>query len=523
MDETGPGNLIQVQTLLNSEGPVHGMSSCDKKSRLLLVTMVGLFLLAGAVRLYRIKTPGLALDREYRSALIARAYYLKATDSAPGWRRDVAVASAQRQGSLEPPAMELLVASIYRIVDGEHLWIGRFLASVTWLAGGVILLKVVQRIVSLEGAICSTAYYLFVPPGVMASRSFQPDSLMIMIFLLGLYNIIRYHDQPSMIRLVKAAVISGCAVLVKPLVLFALLGAFLSLTILRKADLKRLADGHSITFIAVCLLPAAVYYGYGMFIADALKRQAQVSFLPQLLLSLGYWRQWLLTAVGAVGYTALGAGLVGLPMLPKGMPRTLLIGLWIGYFVFCLVFTNHIRFAEYYHLQLIVIVSLSFSFLASLIINQLKISCNKWYWWTPVIGTLILVLLLNIREVRGRLAAPRLLESEEMAKQVGEIVGHSSKIVFVSYHYGTPLQYYGELSGSYWPRSISDRDHALGVTRLQSVEERLNALGFSPEYFVITDFGEYNRYHSDLKDYLASKCHLVTKSVEYLVYGACRE
>ena len=84
--------------------------------------MIGLFLLAGAVRLMNMEAPGLALDREYRSALIARAYYFEMAGDVPQWRRDVASASMERQGILEPPVMELLVALTYRVVGGEHLW-----------------------------------------------------------------------------------------------------------------------------------------------------------------------------------------------------------------------------------------------------------------------------------------------------------------------------------------------------------------------------------------------------------------
>jgi hypothetical protein len=460
--------------------------------------------------------------------------------------------------------MELLVSLIYRTVSGEHLWLARLLASAFWLVGGVFLFKVAERIVSFEAAIFSTAYYLFVPLGVMASRSFQPDSLMILIFLFGLFAIVRHYDQPSTFRLVMAASISGFAILVKPLVLFALLGAFCLVAISRRAttppswgdsnvnenggrgdigrlshhdeaprngvfiaarSLKWVIDGQILIFIVVSLSPTALYYGYGISIIDSLESQAQGSFLPQLLLSPEYWKQWLLTAAGAVGSTALIAGLLGLPMLRKGVSRALLIGLWIGYAVFCMVFTNHVRFASYYHLQLVIIVALSFGPIITLILNHLRQLSNRWYWWLPVIGALLLVTLLDIRDIRlrHRLAAYRNLESVETAQEIGEIVGHSTQNVYLASHYGMPLEYYGELSGEYWPRRISDRDRALGRwgERGLTVEERFQALDFVPEYFIITHFNELNRHHADLKEYLSNNCPLVAESDQYLIYGAC--
>ncbi|NIT59209.1 MAG: hypothetical protein GWN00_24210, partial [Aliifodinibius sp.] len=422
------------------------------------------------------------------------------------------------------PVTERLVGLIYGLVNREYLWIARLLTTTFWLIGGIFLFKVAARIVSPEAAIFSTAYYLFVPLGVLASRSFQPDPLMIMMFLFGLFTIVQYYDQPSMIRLVIAASISGFAILIKPLVLFALLGAFVSLAIYRKGSQNRVIDGQLLIFTVVCLLPTVLYYGYGMFITDSLKSQAQGSFLPQLLLSQEYWKDWSLTAAGTVGYKALLAGLVGLPMLRKGMPRALLIGLWSGYIIFGLVFTNHIRFVNYYHLQLIVIVALSFAPIAALVMNNLKQATNPWYWWLPVAGAFLLAFLFSIREVRSQqLAIYRTLERVETAQEIGKIVGHSSKNVYLASHYGMPLEYYGELTGTYWPRRLSDPQRALGLADEYgaSVEERLRSLGFSPEYFIITQFDQLNRYHPDLKEYLVKNCPLLTESDEYLIYGAC--
>jgi hypothetical protein len=211
-------------------------------------------------------------------------------------------------------------------------------------------------------------------------------------------------------------------------------------------------------------------------------------------------------------------------MSREGMPRALLIGLWVGYAVFCLVFNYHIRFATYYHLQLVVIVALSFGPIITLIINRLRQLSNPWYWALPVIGALLLLTLLSIRDVGNGLASNRNLESVETAQEIGEIVAHSTKNVYLASHYGMPLEYYGELSGVYWPRRTSDRDRAVGRSGPElTVEDRIGSFGFSPEYFIITQFGEFDKYHADLKEYLTSNCSLIAESRQYLIYGACRE
>ncbi|MCI0560736.1 MAG: glycosyltransferase family 39 protein, partial [Nitrososphaera sp.] len=385
-------------------------------------------------------------------------------------------------------------------------------SSMFWVTGGVFLYKIAARVASVGTALFATAYYLFAPMGVYISQGFVPDPLMIMMFLLSLFAIIRYFDQPSKARLIVAAVASGLAVLVKPFCLFAILGAFISLGIWKQAGWKRLINIPFITFLGITFLPL-VYYVYGIFAGGLLSRQAEASFLPRLLLTRSYWQGWLLTAVAVVGFTPLIAALISLPILPKGLSRTLLIGLGIGYIVFCLSFSYQIRFGPHYHSQLIIIVALASGSLLTLITNYLRQLSNEWYWWLPVAGALLLATLFNIREIKRILpnSSPS-LENVAAAREIGEIVSHSTRVVYVAPFYGMPLEYYGELTGAYWPRSIANTDQALGISRSRSVEERLNALDFAPQYFVITNFDEFSRHHTDLKEFLERNCPLFAKS-----------
>lgn len=493
----------------------------DQKPRLLVVSMIALFLLAGAVRLYKINAPGLLVDRDYTSAILARDFYFKHTNSVEEWRKEIVHIIRQNQPILEPPITEWLVSLIYRAVGSEQIWFARLLTSSFWLVGGIFLYRTVRIVSSTDAAVFATAYYLLVPLSILLSRSFQPDSLMMMLFLISLFNIFRYYERPSGFRLVTAASISGLTLLYRPLVLFTLFGAFTALAIHQKTTWKRVIDRQYLIFIVVSLLPTVLYYGYGIFAAGFLRWKVETSFRPHLLLHREFWKEWLGLGVKAVGYTALLGALVGVPMLRKGLSRSLVIGLGVGYVVFGLVFTMHIHTHGYYHAQLIPIVAISFGPVVTLVINHLRQVCTKWYWWMPVIGALLLVMLFNIREVRGRLGS-QVLESEETAREIGEIVNHSSNTVYLAYHYGLPLQYYGELSGAYWPRRITYWLYRRPGERELSIEERLSALDFAPDYFIITNFKEFNGHHTDLKEFLANNnCPLVAESDQYLIYKVC--
>jgi 4-amino-4-deoxy-L-arabinose transferase-like glycosyltransferase len=395
------------------------------------------------------------------------------------------------------------------------------LTSLFWLIGGVFFYKLARMLVPTEAAVLATAYYLFVPSGILLSRSFQPDALMMAMFLASLFIILKYYQQPSGVKLMLAAGITGLTLLHRPLVLPALLAAFSGLAIARQGIWKALFRGQVVVFFVVGLLPTALYYGYGMFVAGFLRPQVEISFLPNLLLHPQFWVGWLDLGVDAVGATALVGAMVGLPMLSRGVPRALAISLASGYVVFCLLFTMHACTHGYYHAQLIPIVAIPLGVAVLFIVNCLRATCETWYWWLPMAGILTLAMLVGFREVRSRLGL-QVLESEQVAREIGELVGHSTHVVFLAPYYGMPLQYYGELTGAYWHRSITYWLYRRPDERNLSVEDRLEAFGFRPRYFVITEFNEFRSHHTDLKEYLTENCSVLAETPQYLIYNSCQ-
>lgn len=53
----------------------------------------------------------------------------------------------------------------------------------------------------------------------------------------------------------------------------------------------------------------------------------------------------------------------------------------------------------------------------------------------------------------------------------------------------------------------------------QSVQERMDQLGFKPDYFVITCFDLFQRKHQDLGTYLESACSARLETTDYLIYS----
>jgi hypothetical protein len=142
-------------------------------------------------------------------------------------------------------------------------------------------------------------------------------------------------------------------------------------------------------------------------------------------------------------------------------------------------------------------------------------------WWIPVAASILFALYFSYSDVRSTLYTS-VFEDPNLDQEISEIVGHSSCTVFVAYHYGLPLEYYGEFSGLPWPVSIDDPFYKRPDARELSIQERMSALGFTPEYIVKTNFELYDRKLQDLQAYLENECLTRLQTSSYLIYSGCQ-
>jgi hypothetical protein len=480
-----------------------------------------MFLLAALIRRDEINAPGHLLDREYTSAIFARAFYFTSNDQVEDWRRDIAVTTMNQQPVLEPPLVEYLVSLIYRVMGREEIYYARYLTSAFWLVGGIFMYLITKKLLSTEAALFATLYYLFVPMGVIISRSFQPDSLMMMLFLASLYLLVNYFENGAKNYLLQASVVTAITLLLRPLVLFGIFFAFLALSLQKKGDWRKIIDRPLIIFSGVSLLPAAVYYGYGIVFSGFMRWKVSTSFMPHLLIKRDFWLGWFELGINVAGAAFLIAAIIGFFLLPNRLTRSLMIGLAISYFVFGVAFTYHIHTHPYYHIQLFPIIAICAAACFTSIVSSLRNSSGK-VWPVPVILALSISLYFAYRTERASLYPVRVEPEPRTAWKIGEIIGHSPHTVFVSRHYGLPLEYYGEFGGAPWPVRIEDPFYRQPGEHERSVQERIDELGFKPEYFVITYFDLYQRKHQDLETYLESACSTRLETTEYLIFSHCQ-
>src|SRR5512138_493334 len=200
-----------------------------------IVALVILFATALAIRLYDLTD--LPLDfhptRQLLSAIKARALYFETQpDGVSTEHLETGIHQAKLKADVEPVIVERLVAYTYRFT-GEKLWIARIYSSLFWLIGGIFLFLLVRYLVSFDAAIFSTAYYLLFPYAVIASRSFQPDPLMVMFIIGFWWACNRWTQHPSWTSAIFAGLLGGLSILIKFSAAFFVIGAALGLVFSR--------------------------------------------------------------------------------------------------------------------------------------------------------------------------------------------------------------------------------------------------------------------------------------------------
>lgn len=513
-----------------------------------------------AVRLWGLSRPPLEFHpaRQFMGASFARHYYLAGRQGVPLWRRVVAERNMRNENMLEPHILEHMAVAGYRVLGHEALWIPRGFSVCFWLLGGVFLLRIALRLCSPMGVLVALSVHLFMPFGILASRSFQPDPLMICLELAALLALVRFAEGQSLARLLVASVLCVFAVFVKPVCLPVLVGVY-GVGLLRRQGWAPSLTSRYTWVLAGSLAAPAAYYAWKILLDSAgsdLGGQAAGSVLPALLLTGGFWRGLAAMLGRVIGYVPLLLALAGLLLVSERPPyRGTLAGMWLGYVLFVLTFTYHTHTHDYYHLQLVPIAALSIGALASGIPALWATGGGR----RRFLGLVLVLAVMGVSaggamEAGGLLHGTRSQRLKAAAKAVGaafgvpqkfmafvrpesigtsaqvaaaraagEAVKHSAHTVFLGEDGGTALVYLGEFSGVRWPSrgqiwawELQGRAPVSADLRLHEMLEREPSL----EYFVVTDFGDLAQ-QPDLEQLLAGYPP-VARGPGYAVYSLRR-
>ncbi|MGZ6315807.1 MAG: ArnT family glycosyltransferase [Anaerolineales bacterium] len=486
-------------------------------SRLTLaITLLVLFGLGFGIRLYDLTD--LPLDfhptRQLLSALKARGMYLQSRGGVPDWERKMAIQQWKTKAEVEPEVFEHLVAFTYRFI-GEQLWLARVYSSLFWLIGGVFLFLLVQGLFSVDGAVLSTAYYLFFPYAVIASRSFQPDPLMILLIICFLWAFMQWSRKPAWSWALLAGVVGGFAIYIKFVSAFFVVGGALGLLAgsFGLRDAMRKAQVWAMALLG--LLPAAAYIFYGVVLHGFLGQQFNGRFIPALLLNPSNYLQWVSMANLAAGAVAITLGLLGLLFVQERRVRAFLFGLWGAYILFGLVFDYHIATHDYYSLPLIPIVAISLAPVAGAMLGRLRELAAGRAVQAAAWAVLLFGLLATTWDVRNEMKAVDYRPQAAMWAEIGSQLMHRHNVVALTQDYGSRLAYWGWQDALIWPNS-GDIDYHVARGGKMNLEERFQSMTHGNAFFLITDFVELNR-QPELKIEL-SRFAIYARGAGYTIY-----
>jgi hypothetical protein len=468
-----------------------------------------------AVRLIDLSDPPLDFHptRQLFSALKARGIYYQDAPDIPAWQREAAIHQRERQATIEPEIVERLAVFAYRHAGEANLIYPRLFSIGFWLLGGIFLFLAAKRLVSAAGALLALSFYLFLPYGVYASRSFQPDPLMVMLLAAFIWAGTHWDEENTWRWAILTGFFGGLAILVKMVAVFFVAGGAAAI-VLRRESLREVWKNAKVWAVGfLSLLPTALYFIYGIVLNDFLGRQFGGRFFPALLLSPSFYLRWGLKLASVISYAGIALALSGLLLFPK-KKKGLLIGLWSGYILYGLYFNYHFSTHDYYQLPFILIAALSLAPLGDLLVTHLPKDilsrCLFVTAWT-------LALLGAAWTVRSELLATDYRPQAALYAEIGDTLRDKGGVVALAPDYGYRLEYWGWLQSTHFP-SAGDLGYQEKRGKAQDFAALFAQRTQGRAFFLVTDLEEWASY-DELRTYLQENYPLYAEESGYLIFN----
>ncbi len=220
-----------------------------------------LFFLGACIRLINIWQP---LDghlreawREADVASISRNYYREDMNICYpriDWRGD-----GPGYVEMEFPALPWLIAIFYKLF-GYHEIIGKLLSCSFSLVSLLIFIQLSRHLLPNLAASAASMFFVLNPLLFRTANTLQPESLMLMLYILAVYSFIRWLDEGSWKFYVIALVATVFTILAKATA--AHIGLFFLLLIFRNKGIKFFKHCSIWLFGALSLLPALLWYSH---------------------------------------------------------------------------------------------------------------------------------------------------------------------------------------------------------------------------------------------------------------------
>ncbi|MCE1253926.1 MAG: glycosyltransferase family 39 protein [Anaerolineae bacterium] len=458
------------------------------------------FLAALAVRLFDLDNPPLDFHapRQIHSAIIARGFYAFMPNHMSGFEHDKAW-SFSSELWIEPPIFEYLTAMTYVAAGDAYLWIPRVYSIVFWCLGALALLLLMRKLTGKCGALAAIIYFLFLPYAILASRSFQPDPLMVALIAFSIWALLRWLESHSWKDALLTGLFTGAAILVKQVAVF-FLGTAIAAVLINDWGLIKSIKSLKVWLIAgLALLPVIIYNVYGLFISGFLQTQYALRFFPELFIDPVFYYRWASKIDLTTGWLAFLAALSGILFLVDRNKRWLLAALFGGYFVYGLAFAYHISTHDYYQEPLILVTAIGIGVLC----ENLWQALNKDKRRFGIVFLSLVVIggsLFSLWSVRTEMKRSDYRAQPDLWRRLGREFDYGNKpVVGLFNDYGVGLMYWGYTMPAVWESTGDIKMRELAGQ--QQVQDDIYYKLEGKYYFIVTDFAELDN-QPELKNVL---------------------
>ena len=485
----------------------------------LWIVIATLLLLGFAIRMVDLTDPPLDFHptRQLRSAIIARTLYYRGLPETDDWQRKVALSQYTGEGIIEPLVMETIVATTYRVIGSDPVWVARVYSSLFWVIGGLGIYFLTSAMTSPDGGVLATAYYLFIPFGIIASRSFQPDPLMVMLIVLALWAVYYWYRKPTWKTAILAGILAGLALFVKAVALFPILFGIAAFLLVSKGIKNTIKDPQIWLIAGLSVLPMVAYTVYGVYILGSMESQFLGRFFPEMWRDLGFYFSWEDMATGIVGYGPVFLALLGTLLFSSWGLRAFGIGLWVGYFLFGLTFPYHFTTHSYYHLPLIPIIAITLAPVGALLLRPLADLRPKILVGIGVVGILFAAIVIKAWDVRLDLAREDFRHEPAHWANIGEVIDHNPSVVGLVHDYGNRLTYYGWVTPKIWPPLGQQNLRNMQGKPAIEVKEWFDERAGNKDFFLVTMKRQFEK-QPELKKLLEENFPVYAEGDGYLIY-----
>ncbi|EAQ80535.1 ArnT family glycosyltransferase [Blastopirellula marina] len=404
--------------------------------------------------------------RQYMSALRARDIYLALTPSSQqSDKEQIYYQKVSKEEVYEPPVNELFTALAYLVIGRESPYVSTYFSTLVWLAGGAALfLTVLQLTKSPITQMAAVGFYMNSPLGLIVSRTFQPEPLMIATFLLALWLVLRSGYPTTWRRVLWLGTACGMLLLAKPgFMFFPLCAGFTGLGLTALGIKRLLTDPRWYAFGILCALPSILW------IQVVCPQQQGVSFLPALLWDMSMWGQWIQYLEDYYGWATLLFVVLGIVLFSGDRWRWTYLGLLAGYMVFVIATNYRSMSHTYYCAVLIPLVSICLCPLIDGLFQQASQNART------ATGIILLTVWLTLI---GFSAGPEIQSYYEPLTggeyvAIGRAVGVGSNVVAITDDYARGLKYHSYLDAKHWPHGGDIKLQRAAGEEIESFTTRL--------------------------------------------------